>query len=99
MRPYEERLAEARACRKVAMERVAKITEAKEKQKFPIGTRVFIAEDLGDSMSHFPSGCNATVLYTYAQAYNEDDFKSYALDIDGHGESAWYYEHQLEEII
>ena len=66
-------------------------------QKFPIGTRVRIADDLGRSMKHFPSGCNATVEYTDAHAFG-GDVKSYALIVDGIGSEAWYDESQLTEI-
>lgn len=64
-------------------------------QKFPIGTRVRVADDLGDCMTHFISSCNATVVYTYKQMWGGEDVTSYCLDIDGHGECAWYKEHQL----
>jgi len=67
-------------------------------QKFPPGTRVHIAEDLGPWMSHFESGVDATVEYTYAHAYGGDNINSYSLDVDGHGSIAWYYENQLTEI-
>lgn len=68
-------------------------------QKFPPGARVRIADDLSaDNMTHFPSGRDATVLYTYAHAYKGVDVTSYALDLDGHGFVAWYYEHQLTLI-
>jgi hypothetical protein len=72
-----------------------------EGQKFPIGTRVRIADDLGKSMDHFPGkGCLATVKHTYAHAFGggDDDAKEYCLDIDDHGEVSWYEEHQLTEI-
>lgn len=81
--PYEE-----------GMKRVA-ATEPPLAQKFPVGSRVRIASDLGPHMRHFTSGSSATVLHTYAHAYGGSDVKSYALDIDGQGFSAWYQEHQL----
>lgn len=77
-----------------AMEVVATTPEPKG-QKFPCGSRVRIADDLGYSMRHFPSGVNATVLHTYAHAYGGNDVKSYALCIDDYGHSSWYDEHQL----
>jgi hypothetical protein len=67
-------------------------------QKFPNGSRVRIADDLGDAMGHFQSGVNATIGYTYAHAYGGTDVKSYCLYIDDGGEAAWYYEHQLTAI-
>ena len=88
---------EAQANFDAGMERVATTSEPKG-QKFPNGSRVRIADDLGDGMSHFQSGVNATVLHTYAHAYGGNDVKSYALDIDGYGHTAWYYEHQLTAI-
>jgi len=78
--------------------KVASVPEPKG-QKFPNGSRVRIADDLGSAMSHFQGGVNATVKYTYAHAYGGDDVKSYCLDIDGYGEVSWYYEHQLTAII
>jgi len=70
-----------------------------EGQKFPIGTRVRIADDLGKSMSHFRgAGRNATVEHTYAHAFGGDDVKSYFLDVDDVGSNGWYHEHQLTEI-
>lgn len=80
-----------------ALNRVKKTPEPKG-QKFPIGTRVRIADDLGSSMSHFPKGVAATVMYTYGHAYDDDDVKNYCLDIDGIGKTSWYYEHQLTAI-
>ena len=67
-------------------------------QKFPIGARVKIADDLGQCMAHFPKGKHATVKYTYAHAYGGNDVKSYSLDVDGHGGSSWYKEHQLTAV-
>ena len=65
-------------------------------QKFHVGARVKIADNLGPSMPHFPSGKIATVLYTYAHAYGGDDVKSYCLYINGVGLVSWYFEEQLE---
>ncbi len=67
-------------------------------QKFPPGARVRVAEDLGSCMSHFPSGCDAIVLYTYAHAYGGNSCDQYAVDIDGRGFCAWYEERQLSLI-
>lgn len=67
-------------------------------QKYPIGTRVRISKDLGESMRHFASDVNATVQYTYAHAFGGSDVKSYCLDVDGKGSSAWYKEWQLTAL-
>lgn len=67
-------------------------------QKYAPGTRVRIADDLGHTMSHFRSGCLATVQYTYAHAYGGDNVRSYSLDIDGHGSVSWYQESQLTPV-
>jgi len=91
---YETRKAQAEGMRKQGLDNVENDKEP-EGQKFPCGSRVHIADDLGGSMSHFTSGCDATVLCTYAHAYGGDDFKSYSLDIDGLGEESWYEEGQL----
>ena len=69
-----------------------------EGQKFPVGSRVYINKDLGSTMCHFNSGCNATVEYVYAHAYGGNDVTSYSLDIDNYGSVAWYKECQLTAI-
>lgn len=94
---YEERHAQARGSYKAGLEKVA-TTPPPEGQKYAPGTRVRIADDLGPSMSHFTSGANATVEYTYAHAYGGSNVKSYCLDIDGRGQVSWYHEHQLTPI-
>lgn len=71
-------------------------TPEPEGQKYPVGSRVQIASDLGPSMEHFPgAGKFATVEYTYAHAYGGSSVQSYSLNIDGEGSSAWYQESQL----
>jgi hypothetical protein len=87
-------LAEAQAYHAQAMKRVQNTSEPKG-QKFPCGSRVRIADDLGPYMKHFPKGRQATVVHTYAHAYGGNDVKQYQLDVDGCGEVAWYNEHQL----
>lgn len=94
---HEERHAQAQGIYCAGLELV-KTTPPPKGQKYPPGTRVRIADDLGSSMAHFESGKNATVRYTYAHAYGGDDVDSYCLDIDGHGEVSWYHEHQLTPI-
>ena len=68
-------------------------------QKLPIGTKVFIKEDLGKMKSHFPSGIEAIIEYSYAQQYGGDAFDSYSLLLlnkDGSmSTSAWYDDHEL----
>ena len=91
---YEERYADACAVYDSGMCSV-NTSPAPAGQKFPIGSRVHIAEDLGSSMSHFQSGKDATVRYTYAHAYGGGNIKDYCLDIDGYGEVSWYQESQL----
>lgn len=89
-----KRYAEADAYHSRAMARVA-TTPAPAGQKYPPGTRVRIADDLGPSMRHFIAGKLATVHHTYAHAYGGTDVGHYFLDIDGYGRSGWYLEHQL----
>ena len=94
---YEARYAQAQATYNAGLERV-KTTPEPEDQKFPCKSRVRIADDLGSSMRHFPSGKDATVQYVYSHAYGGGNVKSYSLIIDGIGSHAWYYEHQLTAI-
>jgi hypothetical protein len=91
------RLSEATAFHSAGMERV-KTTPEPKGQKFPNGSRVRIADDLGQSMSHFERGVEATVEFVYDHAFGGGDVKSYSLNVDGHGSIAWYYEHQLTAI-
>ena len=99
--PYEERLAQAKGIYASGLRKV-KETPAPPGQKFPCGSFVKIAEDLGESMSHFESGKIARVEYTYAHAYWGDDVKSYSLNVRyGPGKwstVAWYYESQLTAV-
>ena len=100
---YKQRNAEAKSVYEQGKKR-AKEGGTPEGQKFPIGSRVHICKDLGQFMSHFTSDCDATVEYTYEQAYGnmsddpERHSKTYSLIIDGHGSSAWYEEWQLTAI-
>lgn len=91
---YQERHAQARAVYEEGLRRVQDLPMPSG-QIFPMGARVRIADDLGDSMRHFPKGRLATVRYTYAHAYGGDKVKDYCLDVDGLGEISWYHEHQL----
>ena len=93
----ETRFAEASAYYEKGMQRV-KDTPEPEGQKFPCGSRVRIADNLGQSMSHFPSSANATVRYVYAHAFGGDDVTSYCLEVDGYGEVSWFHESHLKSI-
>ena len=73
----------------VALARVASTTQPIN-QKYDGGTRVSII--VNDRIR------TATVLYTYAHAFSGNDYKHYALDIDGIGYSAWYMEDRLTLI-
>ena len=94
---YETRRQAAMEIYRAGLDRV-ETTPTPKGQKFPCGSRVRIADDLGPYMHHFESGCNAAVKYTYAHAYGGDNCHSYCLDIDGVGEVSWYEEHQLTAI-
>lgn len=96
MTTYEERLAGAQGIYAQGLENVKNDPEPKG-QKFANGSKVRIADDLGESMSHFQSGVDAIVEYTYDHAYGGGDVESYSLLIDGNS-SAWYEEHQLTQI-
>ena len=91
------RFAEASEYYEKGMQRV-KDTPEPEGQKFPCGSRVRIADNLGQSMRHFPSSANATVRHVYAHAFGGDNVTSYCLDIDGYGEVSWFHESQLKSI-
>ena len=73
----------------------------KKKQKFKKGTIVRIADDLGESMSHFDKGCLAVVAGTYSQQYGGTNVNSYTLYIIDKRSivcrCSWYEEHQLTE--
>jgi hypothetical protein len=97
---YQQRHVEASAYYQAGLRRVNE-TPPPAGQKFPLGARVKIANDLGPHMRHFPSGKLATVQYTYAHAYGSTDTRShqqYRIDIDGIGSVAWYDEYQLSAI-
>ena len=97
MMPYVEKA--KRDPYQEGLDRVAS-TPMPEEQKFPIGARVKIADDLGPMMAHFRGhGKEATVEYTHAHAYGGSSVKSYSLNVDGVGINAWYEEHQLTLII
>ena len=75
------------------------------KQKYKIGTRVKIADNMPKYMSHFPKGIEAIVQYTYTQKcgrHSEEDDKKYSLLLldkeEGYNTSAWYDEYLLTLI-
>jgi len=94
---YQDRLNSAKAIYAKGLEKVKSTPEPKL-QKFANGSRVKIADDLGGSMSHFRSGVEAEVQYTYAHAYGGDDVKSYSLKFDDGSTSSWYEEWQLTAV-
>ncbi len=98
---YESRRAEAERNYKNALKRVAE-TPAPLNQKFPIGSFVQIAKDLGEHMTHFTNDTAAQVQHTYQHAFGHGSVTSYSLLVRMPGKgwysSAWYYEHQLTLI-
>ena len=71
-------------------------------QKFPRGCKVRVGDDLGEFMSHFPSGFDAIVEFSYAQKFRGNNVDSYSLIVLEDGvpvnSIAWYYENQLTLI-
>jgi hypothetical protein len=67
-------------------------------QKFKKGDLVQVASDLGSWMEHFRSGCQAIILYSYAEKYGSGNVHDYCLLFESGGSSAWYCEHQLTYI-
>lgn len=68
------------------------------KQKFQKGDLVEVDEDLGSTMRHFDSGCNAIVIGSYADQYGGSNTSSYTLYIKDKGRVSWYNEYQLTLI-
>lgn len=68
-------------------------------QKYHKGDHVQVAKDLGESMSHFTSDCEAIVIGSYTDQYGGGrESSSYTLHLKGRGQSSWYDEWQLELI-
>ena len=70
------------------------------RQKYPRGSRVQVDDIMPACMSHFDSGFEAIVEYTYAQKFWGDDFSQYSLiKLNKNGVPvngiAWYHESQL----
>lgn len=70
----------------------------RQDQQFHKGDHVKVADDLGDFMRHFQSGCEAIVIGSYADQYGGSDRNSYTLHIKGSGPTSWYYGSQLTLI-
>ena len=68
-------------------------------QKFPKGSRVKVADEMPWYMTHFPSGFEAIVEYSYAQKYGTDNVRDYSLIVLSDGRPinsiAWYKDFQL----
>ena len=54
---------------------------ARKPQKFKKGDVVWVAKDLGSSMSHFANNCPAIVLYSYESEYGDGNSTVY-VDVD-----------------
>lgn len=64
--------------------------------RFYSGDYVRVAKDLGRSMSHFQSDCDAVVIGSYGDRFGGEDHNSYTIHIRGRGQVSWYYGEQLE---
>jgi hypothetical protein len=70
-------------------------------QKFHKGDWVRVVKDLGSSMSHFESDCEAIIIGSYADQYPQYDsgnVNQFSLFIKGRGEVSWYHVSQLTLI-
>jgi hypothetical protein len=72
------------------------------KQKFRAFSFVHVQKEMPKHMSHFESGFDAIVEYTYRQQYGYGDYKSYSVYVLKDGKIvntiAWYDESQLTQI-
>lgn len=73
------------------------------KQKFHRGDRVYVAKNLGPTMSHFPSGMDGIVMGSYNDQYpyfpGEDHKNIYTIYLlPKRDEVSWYHEDQLTTI-
>ena len=71
--------------------------------KYARGTKISVCKEMPTSMSHFESGFNAIVEYTYAQKYGGDDIDNYSLIVLNDKDEpinsiSWYNENQLTLI-
>lgn len=69
-------------------------------QKFHKGDHVRVAKDLGPSMSHFESNCEAIVIGSYKDRYGGSgrNERQFTIHIKDRGQTSWYYEEQLTLI-
>ncbi len=68
-------------------------------QKYKRGEVVYIAKELPDHMSHFKSGVDAIIEYSYAEQCGGDNTESYGVIFPETGSSAaWYMEDQLQLV-
>lgn len=68
-------------------------------QKYNKGDYVKVSKNLGSSMSHFTSDCEAIVIGSYHDQFGgSGGYKSYTLHLKDEGECSWYNEHQLTLI-
>lgn len=69
--------------------------------KYKHGDMVRVADDLGDTMSHFESGVDAIILGSYQDLCGgsmKHHHREYSIYIRGKGSVSWYKEDQLELI-
>jgi hypothetical protein len=67
-------------------------------QKFHKGDWVRVAKDLGSTMSHFESDCEAIVIGSYADQYpgfDSENTHDFTIFIKGRGQVSWYGGNQL----
>ncbi len=68
-----------------------------EGQKFAVGQKVYVAKDLGKTMSHFRSDQEATIAYSYGQMYGGDT-DDYMVTFKDGSNGGWYNERNLTAI-
>ena len=69
-----------------------------EGQKFAVGDKIHVADEMPSWMSHFRAGEDATVLYTYGQAHGGNDSDAYFIMFEDGSTSGWYDEVQLTAV-
>jgi len=67
-------------------------------QKYAVGERVKIADEMPSWMSHFRAGEEVDVLYSYGQSCGGDSADSYGVEFDDGSSCAWYDESQLTPV-
>jgi len=65
-------------------------------RKFRVGDVVKL-DVKNKSMSHFRTGCNATLVYNYAQKYGGGDREAtmWCVMFENGNKSSWYYNHDF----